>query len=127
MSWASALPPQFALVLPIRVFALQRAFQPVLDTRAPDSLHGGDAGLRGPRDLRVAPASFGALDVGQKQDASMALAVCTGLAFAQNGFKLRAFFGAQSDVMLFVGHRIHLYTDKNSTRLFFRLLPSPHD
>ena len=50
------------------------------------------------------------MGVCQQQDARMALAVRAGLAFAHDGFELRAFFGTQPDVMLFLWHHSHLYT-----------------
>ena len=71
------------------------------------------------KDDGIAPASLGSMGIGQKQDARVALAVRPGLALAQDGFELLAFFGTEADVMLFLWLRIHLYSDKNSTRLFF--------
>ena len=45
----------------------------------------------------------------------MALAVRIGFAFAHDGFELHAFFGTQSDVMLFLWHHSHLYRKLLST------------
>ena len=120
-------PIEFTPVLSIRVFAIQCSFQPVLDADAPHPLHGGDARLSCSRDLRIAPAAFGAIDVGQQQDARVALALRTGFAFAQDRLELLALLRTESDVMLFLRHQIHLYTDKNSTSVFFCFLPSSHE
>ena len=78
-------------------------------------IHTRDACVCGGGDLRIAAPALGPSGVGQQQDARVPLAHRTGPAFAQDGFKFVALLRAQSDVMLFLWHRSHLYTDVLST------------
>ncbi len=45
----------------------------------------------------------------------MTLAMGIGFAFLPDGFELLALLVTESDVMLFLRHHIHLYTDNIST------------
>jgi hypothetical protein len=54
-----------------------------------------------------------------KKDACMALAQRFGFAFAKDGFELLTLCAAELDMMRFLGHRSHLYTDNNSTSYIF--------
>ena len=83
---------------------------------APHPLERRDAGVRGSGDLRIAAPSPGISGVGQQQDARMPLTLRAGAAFAQDGGEFFALWRAELDVMLFLWHRIHLYTDNISTR-----------
>ena len=98
---------ELARIVARRVFAFERALQPVCDAPGPHPFDGRDARGRGGGDLRIAPAAFGAVGVGQQQDARVALAHRAGPAFAQEGFAFYALWGAESDAMLFLRHRTH--------------------
>ena len=98
---------ELARIVARRVFAFERALQPVCDAPGPHPFDGRDARGRGGGDLRLAPAAFGAVGVGQQQDARVALAHRAGPAFAQEGFAFYALWGAESDAMLFLRHRTH--------------------
>ena len=110
-----ALAVELAQIVAFRILAFERTLQSVLHAHASHALHTRDARVRGGGDLRIAAPALGPIGVGQQQDARVPLPHRTGSAFAQDGLMFVALLRAQSDVMLFLWHRSHLYTKIVST------------